>query len=639
MSWRERLINEPSLKAFSEWPAVDYNLIPLKKRPLFLRNQRLVSKVLSGTTLEAVAQSEGLSKGRVSQVLERCLGGNLDSPALLTEGLIPSVQVNPPQRTAPLPTFQSPGACTGAFAALLAQVPELKKELDRAIEADFKRKSVSERLTAESLHNRFVFKLAALNWPLDRYPYTTASRGYESVRRYWVIKKQELTAEQYQHQEASSQAAALPLTLRALATVQVDEHLIDVHSRISIELGGELIHLRLARCTLLLAIDVGTQCVLGFHLVPTAAPNQQDMLALIERCVTKRQPPALTTPQFTAPSGPAFPSELEPSVAISLGTVLLDNAWIHHSNSVVDFLSAKMGAALRFGYPALPKTRALVERVFHYLELRLGHRFDSTTGSSPTDPAKESKKNAKKPPMLSFQTLEEALYLTLFEFNHRPRPHLGGSSPMDLFRHQLQTQWIRYFAEGQTAGFRPWLSQKTVPVHRPKPGNGTPFVMFEYCRYRGPGLIKLTSLKSQVVIEYDRRDIRRIRAKTLKGEDLGELRAPQSWQRFAHSVSTRRMLFKNQRAHRADQHDPVTGWFSDLLEKRDQPKIASQILRIYQEISAAGRMGLAFGEDQTREECWQHNAATERSLTRNTTAEQQYSWSPIRTPLKRESEP
>ncbi len=634
MSWRQRLDQEPSLRSFSEWPAIDYSLIPPERRSVFLRNRRVVSKVLAGHTLRDVAQSDGLSTGRVSQLLERCLGGNLDEPPFLTEGLLPYVQVTPPKRISPLPTLQANSACTGAFNQLLSELPELKQELDRAIDADFRRQAVSERLTAASLHKRFLFKLAALNWPLDCYPYTTSSRGYESVRRYWLLRRQGLKHATYRDQNAVPAESPSPQTFRALSTIQIDEHLMDVHSRISMELGGELIHMRLSRCTLMLAIDVGTQCVLGFNLVPTAASNQQDMLELLERCLNQRNPRRFTTPQFHAPEGPTFPAEVAPPLALSFGTVLFDNAWMHHSNSVVNFLTNTMGAGVRFGYPALPKSRALVERVFNFVEQRLGHRFDSTTGSSPTDSVKESRKNAKLPPMVTFQTLEEALYLTLHEFNHRRRPHLGGSSPMALFRHHLQTHWVRYFAEAQSEEYRPLLSQKRLIVHRPQPGGGTPYVYLEYCRYRGPGLVSLPPRQSHVIVEYDRRDIRAVRAKSIKGEELGDLQAPQSWQRFPHSVSTRRLLFKQKRVYRDDQHDPLSGYFSDLLEHREKPKVASQILRIYQDMASGGHLDFSIHPEQPPSLNPELPVESDNAPRPEMETEHRFKWSPMTTSVR-----
>lgn len=636
MSWRDRLEREPSLRNLAEWPAIDYTLIPTNRRSQFLMNRRVISRVLTGQTLQAVAKLEGLSKGRVSQLLERCLGGNLEEPALLSEALIPHVQVISPKRSLPLPSHESPSGCTGAFRELLAQVPKVKQELDQAIEADFKRESVSERLTASSLHSRFLFRLAALNWPTHQYPYTTASRGSESIRRYWNDYKQELAQKSHLRQ-SSSPAKTLSLSAgRALSEIQIDEHQMDVHSRVSIDLGGELIHLRLSRCTLLLAIDVATQCVLGCNLVPGTAPNQQDMLELIENCLNQRTAPTFTTPQFGKPEGPTFPSEVVPALKLSLGTVLLDNAWIHHSNAVVDFLTDRMGSSVRFGFPARPKDRALVERVFNFVEKRLGHRFDSTAGSTPTDPAKESQKNAKKPPCVSFQTLEEAVYLTIADFNHRRQPHLGDCSAMALFRHQLETRWIRHFAHSGSGVYRPSVSKRTVPVHRPRPGDGTPYVNLEYCRYRGPGLAGLSWKQSHVVIEYDRRDIRKIKATTVMGEFVGDLRAPLSWQQFPHSVATRRLLFKHKRVHRGDHQDPISGYFSDLLAEREKPKVASQILKIHLEMKG----GCQRTPEPAEEKLLLKNSArlleTEKAHENRSSTRQGYRWSPIHVPMQEE---
>ncbi|WP_123634539.1 hypothetical protein [Marinobacter sp. R17] len=587
--------------------------------------------MLDGTTLTQVAEEEGLTVGRISQLLDRCLGGDPDRPAALTDALIPFKSVKPRQRHMPLPCLHSPGGYVGSFSALLALAPQVQKTLDGAIEAYLKRKRQSERLTAAGLHQQFLRRLAELDWPVDRYPYTTQSRGREAVRRYFHRRRAELAQALTQRQISRYEVGIIsPLSNRALSYIQIDEHPIDLHNRLAIEFNGELINLRIARCTLLLAIDVATQCILGFLIVPTGAPNQQDVLALLERCLTSQEPPAITTPQFEAPTEPVFPTELRPVPPLSLGVVLLDNAWIHHSNAVIDFLGCTLGATLNYGFPALPLGRALVEHVFDYLERHLGHRFDSTTGSSVVDPIRESERNAKQAPALSFQSLEEATYLMIGEFNLTPRPHMAGAAPFSLFRHHTTNHWLRHLTRASDPAPQPLRYRCTVQVHRPPYGQGHPYVQCMYCRYRGDWLTQLPLDEKKILIEFDRRDIRWLRARRLSGQSLGTLRAPRTWLRFAHSLATRQLLFRNKRTQRSDHQDPLTGWFLDQLEHRDQPQAASQMLRIYLEYTASGKADLQLGQTSDKETIGGVESASHQSnASGERVSDSGFTWSPL----------
>lgn len=379
-----------------------------------------------------------------------------------------------------------------------------------------------------------------------------------------------------------------------------------------------------SRCSLLLAIDVATECVLGFHVCPTKHPTQTDILSLLDVCLTPSAPrtPGLSTVE--APPGPAFPKELSPAPYLGFETVQLDNAWIHHSHAVSDFLCRQMGATVSYGLPARPKTRALVERTFNYLERHLGHRVDSTTGSYPTDPIRESKNNTRNAPLLTYQKLLDSLYLVLGTHNQSPKPHLGGSAPLALFEHHLDTHWRPPPPLGAYS-WDPFGVWKTVPVHRPQHDGRNPYVHCFYCRYSGPGLLSLPPETKRIIVRYDQRDMRQLLAQTLEGRSLGVLSAPRSWQRFPHSLQTRRYLFKLKKSHRASSNDPLTDYFLELARGRRTPTTAAELLRVYLEFSPSGQASLTLGGDPPGEKPSVDNADA-RSSPRNS---ETIVWSPL----------
>lgn len=595
MSWRERLHREPGLGDLASWPVIDVASLPANRRRGFVANQRIVAAVLTHGSCTRAAHDCGCSKGYVSQLMTRCLGGDLEQPAALTVALIPHVRLVRYQRVVALPLLSAPTGVAGAFQGLLGQLPEVKQGLDDAIRADYRRSPLRQCLTASGLHQEFLRLLAEAHWPRSGYPFTSVSRGYESIRRYLNDQRGRLTTRQAQRPAYTESAVGTPGPW-ALATVQIDEHLMHLVTNLAIRVNGELVALRLQRCTLLLAVDVASECILGFVLQPTRAPNQDDLQALFDHCLTPRPPPRILTPGFDALTVPATPVHAGLERPIAFGTVQFDNAWIHHSRVVEDFLCDRMGGTLSFGKPGNPLTRALVEHVFAYLEQKLGYRFDSTTGNHPTDPRRESRKNQARVPALSYQSLIEAIWLQVARYNHSPRPHLAGEAPMERFQRQLREHWVRWVPGGVGTGWAPFRWSHTVPVHRPATEQRRPYVQFCYCRYSGDGLLTLAPGDTRVVIECDRRDIRTVTARTLEGRPLGTLRAPRTWLRFPHSRATRSWLFRTQRVARYEDTDPITGLFLEWLGQRPTPSIAAHILDLYQETTWSGQTELLVGE-------------------------------------------
>lgn len=625
MSWRERLAQTPELADLQHWPAIELTRLSAEARSAFLRNQRAVAMTLAGEPRSDVCEAVGLSRGRITQLLERCLGGDLSEPPLLTAGLISHRRKQQSVRVKQLPQARCINGASCAFSGLLSQVPHVQQGLDEAILDEIKGKRHAQRLTPQHLHKLFMRLLTEINWPRDRYPFTSASCAYESVRRYLHHRRLEL-------RQAAPKEQRVVLTQqtgtdhRALKTIQIDTHTLDLHTSIAVQFNDELIDLRMSRCSLLLAIDLASECVLGFHVCPGTAPGQSDLLALLDASLKPRSPHRPSTASLSALPEHAFPVERDPAPEMSFETVQFDNAWVHHSHAVSDFLTRRMGATLSFGLPAQPKTRALVERTFKDLERHFGHRVDSTTGSHPTDPRRESRRNSKTPPLLTYQSLIDALYLVLGAHNQRPKAHLGGSAPLTLFEYQLANHWRPPPPAPQGAQWAPFSSVKTLKVKRLTTEHRAPFVNFYHCRYSGPALSRLSTTVKEIRVLYDERDIRHLQAQTLDGRSLGVLSVHKSWLRFAHSLQTRRYLIKRQRAGRAQTPDPLTDYFLSLARQRHTPTAASELLRVYLEFSQEGRAALSLGatDDERLSSLTEFNAAPSSSTRTSPVA-----WSPV----------
>ena len=598
LSWQTRLIQQPGLRAFSRWPVIPRDTVPRARRAAFLRNQQIVAQVLGGASLQAVAHQHDLSPGRISQLLNRCLGGEADAPPALTAGLIPHRVVVTKQRQRPLPRLAKPGGASCAFQALLDAVPSLRTKLDTMIKANLDEQNTAQRLTPLGFYGEFERLLTEAHWPRDQYPYTTSDLANESVRRYLhqrtaVLQQQELL----DHQSPPKDQGIRPPRYRALRAIQIDEHLLHLRSRVELQLNDELIPLPIGRASVLVAVDVDTHCILGYLLVPTEAPNQQDLLTLLDQCLQPWQPLTLRTPGLRYTPGASFPSGLSADFPVSFGTVQMDNAWMHWAGSVVDLLCEQCGATLNLGIAGIPEIRALVESLFDYINRHFSHRVASTTGSYPTDPKKESRKNQQRPPVITFQTVNEALSVILTDYNLRPQAALGGAAPLELFQHHCANHYVRYVPELLRRQWQPFLGSGVRPLRWYRHEHRQPHVNFYYERYHGPGLLRVAGRETSIRVQFDRRDLRTLQAFTLAGEDLGVLQVATPWQRFPHSLALRQTIHKAVKRHRLSARDPLADYFRRLLEQKDKPAMALSLLRVYTEFTAGLSQPLILGAD------------------------------------------
>lgn len=601
ITWKNRLEQRPSLRSFERWPAIPLDSLPRKRRKAFLRNQRILAEVLCGDKkLKKIARQHNVSIGFVSQLLNRCLGGEEDKEPALTIGLVPYQTLVNKQRKKSLPTLQKKcgGAC--AFKELLKEVPGLREGLDEMIQAKLKDAPYAQRLTPQAFHGEFKRILSESHWPRDRYPFTTESLAYASVRRYLKKRIDELQKERQQRRLSPPRKLTHSKRIyRAMRATQIDEHILNLRGSVHLELNDELIPLPIARANVLVPVDVDTTCILGYLLAPTRHPNQQDMLTLFDNCLQPWQPLELMTPGLSYAPGASFPNGLDDAFPISFGTVHMDNALMHRANSVIDLICENLGATLDLGLPAMPIIRELVESIFDYISEHLSNRVASTTGSHPKDPIKESRKNQKKVPLITFQILIEALSIILTEYNITPRADLGYASPLELYQHHCTNHFVRYVPHFISEQWQPFIGSMELPLHWYKHENRLPFVNFYYARYQGPGLLQAAGEHIRIRVLFDRRDIRTLQAYTLSGEYLGVLHAPLSWQRFPHSLSTRQWIHKNVKRYRLNMRDPLSSYFRYLLDNKGHPNTALSLLRVYNEFTAETDGGLILRDSNT----------------------------------------
>lgn len=563
--WRERVRLEPHLYEIAAWAILVPDELPAQYRKKYARNRRIVARILAGEAVRTVAADHDVSPGRVSQLMARCLGGDALSPPALAKGLLPFVNVKPTTRRLPLPTVMNASGAPGAFQQLLCQVPGLASSLDQMLVAKLRDKSTAQTLSPHRFHGEFKRFLSAMNWPKNTYPYTTNHCGYESVRQYFHQRLAHWKTTMAMQRKRDFPQKRLAPHRYAGRMIQIDEQTLDLHLSLCLDINGLAFPIPLPRISVLLAIDVDTHCVLNYALALTAHPNEEDLLELLQRCITPRPLPSLSSPELTYTPGANFPCNLEEGTGFQFGTLQLDNAWMHRSRAVIDWVCHRMGAMVHFGLPRQPKVRALVEHIFHHINQNVSHRPASTTGSHPRDPIKATAREYKKLPLVTFQTLDEMLAVTLSHFNVTPQPSLGGMTPLNCMSEHLRRQCCFTLPEDVRINLSVNINQANVLVQRAK-NQSIPYVNFCYAKYYGGCLHSSKIENNQITIRYDRQDIRHLLAYLPNGEFLGELQVSKSWQRFPHSLKLRTKIHRDVRMKKFHDQDKLAGYFKYLLE-------------------------------------------------------------------------
>ena len=582
LTWQQRLEQQPSLLNLREWPVIDPLNLPMPKRRQFLRNQKIVAQALQQVPLKAIASQFHLHPSHITHLLNRTLGGEDDRLPPLTQALIPNHRVNSSRRRKALDTLALPAGSANSFNHLLEVVPGLKTYLDKLMRLFVRRHARGQNLRVATFHKAFLRFLRQVQWPADCYPFTVASLGYESVRRYFHRRLVVLSAPK------ESTRIILPgmKPVSIFEEIQIDEHTVDCHGSIVLVLNNQWEPLRLSRITLIAARDVASSCVLAVLLVLSRSPTKEDLLTLFQLMTQPWQSAPLATPGFTYPPGIAMPTALgNDFLRPALGIIRFDNAMVHRAVAVRDYVCDVIGATFNLGIPKYPLARVLIESAFKDLNLTV-HRFPSTTGSNPVDPVKEPAHLARKAPLISLKALEDTIHVHVAHMNQKALGNLGAVSPINVMQAQMANHWIPLRPECCLQHNNPMIGRDQVKVHYSVSEHRRPWINYAYLRYDAPHVLTPDMKGKTIWIEFNRNDVRELTAISDTGEHLGMLQAPAPWRRFPHSLTTRKFIQELIKAGHVKAEDPFGSYFDYLLAHRALPTEALELVRVSREFGA-----------------------------------------------------
>jgi len=295
--------------------------------------------------------------------------------------------------------------------------------------------------------------------------------------------------------------------------------------------------------TLIVIADRFTSFILGWDIVVRRTVSSSDFLRCIDhasagQCLSNELQHALEATLSVEAD--------DPELRLGFGSLFVDNALAHLSDTVADRVRAETGAAISFGAIRRPKRRPLVERVFGWMASNVFQQSPATTGNSPTDPRRNRPERQAVRHKVTLEKLMEETSKAVAHWNSTPTEANYGSSPNE--------QMLEYYALGSgclaplgpprpalTPPLRVEVASATVRGSQKK--GRLPRVSYASVEYGSPILATRWDLIGQAItLHADPYDVSRVHAYVGDGRELGEL-VPLSarWQ-YPHSRELRRLL-------------------------------------------------------------------------------------------------
>jgi len=567
------------------WPDAERELLAPEVRERYDRLKGAVQLIVGErASIAAGARTAKVSHDEMERVLRRCFDM---APDGRIQGFRALVKYRRHKKYAR--SGKRKGGYAGQLEYLFAKFPDVEHDV------------IQRHKRGESVRHIRKFMLEALRTlglGAADYPFNTASKGREALRRYFNRLGDELFTEvaHARYGKAAGQrseqreAGSKRVVLRPYERVEFDAHRCDAKFIISID-GPDGLPRKLAleRIWLLTAIDCGTRAVLGYGISLNRQCTLEDVLGALDRSVKGPPRPQITIAGLTYNPGAGFPQQLIPVCAYHLYDRLsLDNALAHQSAQIHASVSQKMQCVVNLGTSGHPNERAFVERFFGTLTAHGMQRTPSSTGTGPDDPRR---KDPDEQACRYEFTLDEGLQLLdVLIANYNAEVH-GEThfSPLDY----LRTYFREVSALHRTV---PPSERDTWTLNRLwvraviqggiKRGR-RPYIKYLRAEYRNQAITGNTQLVGREVWMCINPDDLRLAEVFLDGTSLGWVRAGGRWGLVKHSLATRKLfnkLVKEKEIHLGTE-DPIESVRRHLKRKATaSKKAANQLAKLNREL-------------------------------------------------------
>lgn len=560
------------LADYGAWPAFDSSQLSTAELALYERRMHGLIAYLNGDPTSSITSSYGLQTSELLRYLNRCVAVMDDGRLAGWTGLAKGFRTGRPIRVKPVCAMprQSLGGYTGALAALLDLQPDVHAGLDKylatGIDPDGRKRGRATKLTA---HEIFLQLCTASGISRQAWPFCVNRKGRNCIGKYvddfFSRRHEKIALLQYgeecrQRSKRSGRRPESPAAVAPFEIVEADEHTSDIIFAVGVDTPKGTKYVPCYRMTLIVVVDRFTSYILGWAVVVRRQITTADFLGCMDNAV----------------AGQCLSEEIVRALHVSIGnqaddpefragfvSVFVDNALAHLSDSVGDRVRSETGAAVSWGGIKRPERRAVVERVFGWIEQEVFHQSPSTTGNSPVDTRRNKPESQAVKHKVTLEQLMRDTAAAVARWNLKGTEANYADSPA--------AQMLEYYAPGSgclapLAPARSTLSPplrievSSAPVRGSRAKGRSPCICYASVEYGSPVLAARWDLIGRrVQIHADPYDVSRVRAYTKDGMELGELVPLSSRWRFPHSLEMRRLLKSNIQDGHDDPYVNPTG--------------------------------------------------------------------------------
>ncbi len=543
------------------WPSADPTHLPGDEQDAFNRLCLAVADLFGqpDTPVTAILEKHCVNKAALYRAARRCLQRHPDGRIFGFRAVLPFLRVKDYERhavVAPAP-YDTAGSA-GAFAQLLRDYPDIEKQLRKAIKGRSKKAALGRQVRQPiyDIHAEFVAACRTAGITAERYPLNTKRVAFRSLHAYVLKIAQEDFAMAVSHSRGtkararSTNDAQAPAATRAFEVVEFDGHKMDLRLDVRLvdPMGMEQV-LALHRIWIIVALDVFSRAVLGYHIALGKEYNKDDVAAALQSALVPAPMRTYSIPDLQVKSGGGFPSTVIPETAFACWDWFrMDGAKSQLAGDTLTRLNRIVGCWTDNGRSGDPNARPHIERFFHLIARHFAHRLPGTVGSSP-----ESIERALSEPeggirlRVELAELEDMVHALIANYNGTGHGGVSGKTPLEAMAFSVKSQggFLRTVPGPLRSNLCLMQEARIVTIKGSTAEGIRPHINFVYVRYTSHALSGNAALIGKKLrIYYDVRDVRAVKAFFEDGTELGILTAARPWSFTPHSLRVRQEIHR-----------------------------------------------------------------------------------------------
>ncbi len=573
---------------WKRWPIINESAIPKIHRKAFnIRKQAIQSLLDHSITMKLASEMAGISRQYLRTLRDRCCTRRNNGKIIGWEGLLPGFRMGYRSQS----TSDSPHA--GSLQGVFDKYPLIKRvTMQHAAGMVINGLQIREK-NAQFKYVFKTFRKACRDAGLTEndYPLRTKKEAKESLRRY-VKDELKRDPEKYlknifnsdRYRDFVSSMYTLDSTKRSCIkpyqVFEIDGHKIDGEFvYVDYQPNGREFLQVLERVWLLVAIDVGSRAVMGWHLSTNyKSYTSYDVLQCLSNCLHPWKRPLIESDDlilYTAKAG--LPSGVISQCAWQLPSRLsLDNDSTHHSKQTLSALKKTFRCATNFGPSGAPEYRPIIERYFRTFTEELSQRFENTTGGNPSDPKRDNPRKAALKLKFGLEEFERIIDVVIANYNAKTHGELG-CTPLEYLSNYVESDlFLSRTIDVSKRNRLPLLEiEKGVTICGGPKDRKCPHINLWYAEYTSKNLSKALHLaKKRCIAIFHCDDMRTCKLYLDDGRLFDTLHVVDTkWRGTRHSLRTRieiSRLIRKRQLETEPEDDVVLRYESHLQKKARQ---------------------------------------------------------------------